>query len=342
MKIVKKIMKNLFLIFTFLSLSQCLKKASKLSINVKEEKSKFIDLSDYDISKQKVDSISNFDFKHAKIDDNLNFIANKNNNLDFNQSDYKSNVKKVVAYNKGSNDSFKEFDSMDRFNKRGYKIETEYKYAGTVKYYYDSNYNLIKEINIRNGDTITIKKISYDKKNRITNVRENNLQKDKDYEYNLDILIEYKKDGRPAKIINRNPNRSYTKKISYIGNKVVITRTSASNEIKKEVFIYSKTYKILKHKYGFHTDFNTYDEKDRVISNRTYMDDEYCCTNFYKYDEKGIQTVSIFTNHLRDHKEIKSISYKLDHLDNIIYERYTNSVTNREIETFYEFEYFDN
>ncbi|WGH75994.1 hypothetical protein P8625_02165 [Tenacibaculum tangerinum] len=292
--------------------------------------------------KQEVDSIPNFNFKYAKIDDNLNFIPNKKNILDYNKSDYKGNVKKVITYRKGSSDSYKEFDRMDRFNKEGYKIESEYKYAGTAKYYYDSNNNLIKQINVRNGDTLTIKKISYDKKNRIKNIIENNLQENKNYEYNLDIIIEYLADGKPTKIINRNPNKRYTKKISYVGNKIIITRTSASKEITKEVFIYSKTYKMLKHKYGYHTIFNTYDEMDRVKSNITYRDNEYCCTSFYKYDEKGIQTISIFTNHLRDHKEIDSINYKLDHLDNIIYERYVNSVTNREFEMFYEFEYFDN
>ena len=335
-------MKYLILISTLLILNQCDNVKTKSNQNSISEDSQYINLSDYDISKQKVDSISDFDFRDATIDSDLNFIPNKKDISNFYKNDYNGNVKQVTSYRKGQNDSYKRFSSMDRFNKKGYKIESEYTYAGTLKYYYDYNNNLIKELKIRDGDTIRVKNINYNKKNEIISIRENHLQESKDYEFNLDVSIEYNSDGSPSKIINKNPNKTYTKDISYIGNKIIITRTDNSKEVTEEIFIYSKTYKLLKHKYGYNTILKTFDKNDRIASSMTYRDNEYCCTDFYKYDNKGIKTNWIFTNHLKDHKEIHTYNHEFDNLDNIIYEHSTDNVTNKENEMFYEIEYFEN
>lgn len=315
---------------------------SQNEANEENQNSIYIDLKDYEINKQKVDSIPDLDFKDAAINSELSFIPNSKNYSGFYKSKFKGKVKEVTTYRKGNNDSYKSFYHTEKFNENGYKTESEYDYGTISRYFYDANNNLIKDVSIKNEDTTSIKKIIYNKENKIVNIIEKNLKKSDDYEFNLDITIEYYPDGKPAKIINKNPKRSYTKEISYIGNKVIITRKSNSKPTEeKEIEIYSKSFKLLKHIYGYHTIFNTYDENDRWTSSMTYRDDAYCCTDFHKYDDKGNTTNWIFTNHLKDHKEIHTYTYEFDQFGNIIYEHATDNVTNKAYERFYEIEYYN-
>lgn len=304
------------------------------------ENNLYIDLSDYDIKKQNVEYIPNLDFKNAIIVGNLNFFPNKYDYYNFFKSPYKGKVKEVTVYKKRNDESYQRFDRIDRYNEKGYLIESEYEYAGNHYYTYDDNNNLIKEINVIDGDTVTIKDIYYNSIGKIEKIKLNNLKEKKDYMYNLDISILYNSDGSPSKIMNNNPKDKYVKEIYYNGNQVDIVHKSSS-EVRKQTFIYSKTYQLLKEENRFDTTFNKYDENDKRLSCMTYRDGEYCCTDFYYRDNNDNLINRTFTNHLKDHKEINTYSYRFDDHQNIIYQLHSNSVLEREYETYYEFEYFE-
>ena len=73
----------------------------------------------------------------------------------------------------------------------------------------------------------------------------------------------------------------------------------------------------------------------------TYRDQEYCCTDFYNRNENGFLINRIFTNHLKNHKEITTYKYEFDDFKNIIFEFSSNNIIDREYETYYEIEYFE-
>ncbi|MCD1117897.1 hypothetical protein [Chryseobacterium turcicum] len=200
----------------------------------------YIDLTEYDINKQKVDYIANLDFKNAIITSDLKFSPNKYDFYNVYKSPHHGNVKQVKSLKKGNN-SFK----IDKFNDKGYLIESEYSSGGNFYYTYDKNNNLIKEIKIKNGDTVKVKNLYYNTNGKIEKIIENNLKEKKDYEFNLDILITYDGEGRPTNITNNNLKRKYAKEISYKDNKVIILYKSKNIE-DKEVYIYSREYKLLK------------------------------------------------------------------------------------------------
>lgn len=301
---------------------------------IDSKNSLYIDLTEYDINKQKVDYISDLDFKNSIVTSDLKFFPNKYDFYNIYKSSYQGKVKQIKTLKK-RNDSFR----IDKFNDKGYLIESEYSSGGNFYYAYDKNDNLIKEIKIKNGDTVNVKNIYYNTNGKIEKIIENNLKEKKDYEFNLDILITYDGEGRPTNITNNNPKRKYTKEISYKDNKVTIVYKS-KNIDDKEIYIYSSKYKLLREENQNYITINKYDESGRLINCMTYRDNEYCCTDFYKHDNKGNVTEKIFTNHLKNHKEITTYKYEFDNLQNITYELSSNNVSEKEYETYYEIEYF--
>ncbi|WP_139418965.1 hypothetical protein [Chryseobacterium mulctrae] len=301
---------------------------------IDSKNSLYIDLTEYDINKQKVDYISDLDFKNSIVTSDLKFFPNKYDFYNVYKSSYQGKVKQIKTLKK-RNDSFR----IDKFNDKGYLIESEYSSGGNFYYTYDKNDNLIKEIKIKNGDTVNVKNIYYNTNGKIEKIIENNLKEKKDYEFNLDVLITYDGEGRPTNITNNNPKRKYTKEISYKDNKVTIVYKSKNIE-DKEIHIYSSKYKLLKEENQNYITINKYDESGRLINCMTYRDNEYCCTDFYKHDNKGNVTEKIFTNHLKNHKEITTYKYEFDSLQNITYELSSNNVSEKEYETYYEIEYF--
>jgi hypothetical protein len=334
-------MKRLLLLYLLSNFvySFCQEKNTKID-SLNSQNSIYIDLSEFEINKHKVNSKANLDFKNAIIVDNLDFYPNKDDFNNFYKSSYNGKVKQVTVYKKNTKDSYKRFDRMDKFNIHGYLIESEYTYAGNLYYSYDSNNNLIKEVKVRDGDTIRVKNIYYNDNGKIEKIKENYLKEKKDYEYNLDILIEYDSEGRPSKIINNNPKKKYTKEISYKNNQVIIFYKSNTNS-KKEIYTYSNKFKLLEEENQNHTIINKYDESDRLFSSMTYRDQEYCCTDFYNRNENGFLINRIFTNHLKNHKEITTYKYEFDDFKNIIFEFSSNNIIDREYETYYEIEYFE-
>lgn len=301
---------------------------------IDSKNSLYIDLTEYDINKQKVDYISDLDFKNSIVTSDLNFIPNKHDFYNFYKSSYQGKVKQIKTLKK-RNDSFR----IDKFNDKGYLVESKYSSGGNFYYTYDKNDNLIKEIKIKNGDTINVKNIYYNTNGKIEKIIENNLKEKKDYEFNLDVLITYDGEGRPTNITNNNPKRKYTKEISYKDNKVTIVYKSKNIE-DKEIYIYSSKYKLLREENQNHITINKYDESGRLINCMTYRDNQYCCTDFYKHDNKGNITEKIFTNHIKNHKEITTYKYEFDNLQNITHELSSNNVSEKEYETYYEIEYF--
>ena len=99
--------------------------------------------------------------------------------------------------------------------------------------------------------------------------------------------------------------------------------------------------KLLEEENQNHTIINKYDESDRLFSSMTYRDQEYCCTDFYNRNENGFLINRIFTNHLKNHKEITTYKYEFDDFKNIIFEFSSNNIIDREYETYYEIEYFE-
>lgn len=301
---------------------------------IDSKNSLYIDLTEYDINKQKVDYISNLDFKNSIVTSDLKFFPNKYDFYNIYKSSYQGKVKQIKTLKK-RNDSFR----IDKFNDKGYLIESENSSGGNFYYAYDKNDNLIKEIKIKNGDTVNVKNIYYNTNGKIEKIIENNLKEKKDYEFNLDVLITYDGEGRPTNITNNNPKRKYAKEISYKDNMVTIVYKSKNIE-DKEIHIYSSKYKLLREENQNYITINKYDESGRLINCMTYRDNEYCCTDFYKHDNKGNVTEKIFTNHLKNHKEITTYKYEFDNLQNITYELSSNNVSEKEYETYYEIEYF--
>lgn len=328
-------MKRIILLYLLTTCFYSFGQEKTTNTNIIDSKnSLYIDLTEYDINKQKVDYISDLDFKNSIVTSDLNFIPNKHDFYNFYKSSYQGKVKQIKTLKK-RNDSFR----IDKFNDKGYLIESEYSSGGNFYYTYDKNDNLIKEIKIKNGDTVNVKNIYYNTNGKIEKIIENNLKEKKDYEFNLDVLITYDGEGRPTNITNNNPKRKYTKEISYKDNKVTIVYKSKNIE-DKEIHIYSSKYKLLREENQNYITINKYDESGRLINCMTYRDNEYCCTDFYKHDNKDNVTEKIFTNHLKNHKEITTYKYEFDNLQNITYELSSNNVSEKEYETYYEIEYF--
>ncbi|MEG0761102.1 hypothetical protein [Chryseobacterium sp.] len=149
---------------------------------IDSKNSLYIDLTEYDINKQKVDYISDLDFKNSIVTSDLKFFPNKYDFYNVYKSSYQGKIKQVKVYKANGS------DRIDKFNDKGYLTESEYSSGSNTYYAYDKNNNLIKEINLKNGDTIKVKDIYYNTDGKIEKIKENNLKKNKDYEFNLDIL----------------------------------------------------------------------------------------------------------------------------------------------------------
>lgn len=333
-QLLAEILKNMRRIILFYLLAICFYSSGQEKNIIDTKSSLYINLTEYDINKQKIDNIPNLNFKNATITSDLNFIPNKHDFYNFYKSSYHGKIKQVKVY-KASGSA-----RIDKFNNKGYLTESEYSSGSNIYYTYDNNNSLIKEINVKNGDTIKVKDIYYNTYGKIEKIKENNLKKNKDYEFNLDISIAYDSEGKPTNITNNNPKRKYTKEISYKDNKVTIVYKSKNIE-DKEVYIFSSKYKLLREENQNHITINKYDESGRLINCMTYRDNEYCCTDFYKHDNKGNVTEKIFTNHIKDYKEITTYKYEFDNLQNITRELSSNNVSEKEYETYYEIEYFE-
>lgn len=67
---------------------------------IDSKNSLYIDLTEYDINKQKVDYISDLDFKNSIVTSDLNFIPNKHDFYNFYKSSYQGKVKQIKTLKK--------------------------------------------------------------------------------------------------------------------------------------------------------------------------------------------------------------------------------------------------
>ena len=255
------------------------------------------------------------------------------------KTDYLGKVKEVIEYKKSGSDGYRRYSSTKFYDVNGYLIRSEY-YGSETHYTYDKDYNLIKEVRTKANDTTETVDYSYNDKHQLLTYVSKSLDGG---EYDYNIVITYNQDGNQVELTNThsNPEYNFKKVIEYDGNRVTETKMKDSKVTRVETFIYSKENNLLKHTFGYHILFNTYNNKNERTSQMTYRDREYCCSDYYEYDPYGNRLKWIFTNHLKHHKEIHTYDLKYDSHNNMIYEYSSNNVTSSAYEYTYDITYYD-
>lgn len=296
---------------------------------------------EYDINKIEVYYSPNYKFSNATFDSELNFVPKIDNKSYYEGNSLNGKVKRIKKYTTNSRSSIKTYDGSTLLDNDGYTIESELE-NGKIAFSYDHRKNLIREVIIRNSDTTEIKNIQYNEKNQLIHLIKEKFG-DKNNPYNLSLSIEYDKNGTPFLIKNIHPieKYNYVKKISYNGN--IVTETEFSNDkiVDERKYWYSESNNVLRYEHNkSYTTFSEYNQKNEITKETTFIDNEFAWINTYLFDENGNIIRKIFSNNPKVHEEINDYEIKYDILKNIIYKKRTESISRKEWETFYEYEYF--
>lgn len=331
---------KIHLILILLAFVSCKQRSSQHQENKKTDE--YIDLVDFNINKIKAPYFKNHTFSNATFDSGLTFQPTVDYDNYYGNTEYRGNVKTVTEYLKYSDSYSKEFSSVSHYNKNGYKIKTESKGNHISNYYYDSENNIIKKERIVNNDTIFVTKLAYNEKKQLVNINQENFKKDEISEFDKYVTIKYNKAGNPILYKNDHPikKHAFVINIVYDGNIVTLSKTKENIIVAEEIYVYSEKNNLIKQKFGYHTIFFEYNKENQNIKKLTYRNDEYCCTDSYNYNKNGDRVNWIFTNHLKNYKELHKYEIKYDSLRNKIYEYSSDNATNNTYEYFYEIEYY--